>query len=243
MPVKVSRRPIHSLIFLAIIATLTIAGLRWLDAHPELSPWAPLRIEHPTGWATRMKLARLRDDPGECRDFLARSEIAFTALPPAGEGACRRQDRTLAEVDRASGLNLRPREAAATCAVNAGLALWLRHGVQPAAEATLGSRVVAIEHLGTANCRRIGGGETGDWSEHATGNAIDIAGFVLADGRQVSVLQDWLSDSEEAAFLKIVRDQACEVFGTVLSPDYNAAHRDHLHLDQAGSRRGWSFCR
>jgi hypothetical protein len=190
-----------------------------------------------------MKLARLRDDPAECRAFLARSNIAFTALPQLGAGECRRTDRTLATSDRKSGLDLRPLEAAETCAVNAGLALWLRHGVQPAAEGVLGSRVVRIEHMGTANCRRIGGGETGSWSEHATGNAIDVAAFVLADGRRISVLRDWPKASDEAAFLHVVGDRACDVFGTVLSPDYNAAHRDHLHLDQAGSRGGWSFCR
>lgn len=237
------RRAIRWLVVLLVLAGLVAGGSRWLAKHPEHDPWAPLRIDHPTGWATRMKLAKLRDDPAECRAFLVRSEIAFTALPPVGEGACRRADRTLAVVDRASGLDLRPRDVATTCAVNAGLALWLRHGVQPAAEAVLHSRVVAIEHLGTANCRRIGGGESGTWSEHASGNAIDLATFVLANGRRVSVLRDWPKATDEAAFLHVVRNRACEVFGTVLSPDYNAAHRDHLHLDQAGSRRGWSFCR
>ncbi len=236
-------RPLGCLaIGLAVVAVLGFGVWRWLQDHPEHNPWAPLRIEHPVGWATRMKLARLRDDPGECRGFLTRSGIAFTALPPVGEGACRRADRTVPVSDRASGLDLRPRDAAATCAVNAGLALWLRHGVQPAAEGVLGSRVVAIEHLGTANCRRIGSGEAGNWSEHATGNAIDVAAFVLADGRRISVLRDWPKASDEAAFLRVARDKGCAMFGTVLSPDYNAAHRDHLHLDQA-RRGGWGFCR
>lgn len=203
------RRAIRWLLVLLVLSALVAGGWRWLEEHPEHVPWAPLRIDQPTGWATRMKLARLRDDPTECRGFLTRSGIAFTALPPVGERECRRADRVLAGPDRASGLDLRPRDSAATCAVNAGLALWLRHGVQPAAAGVLGSRVVRIEHLGTANCRRIGGGETGSWSEHATGNAIDVAAFVLADGRRIN----------------------------------NAAHRDHLHLDQAGSRRAWSYCR
>jgi hypothetical protein len=237
------RRLVRWLTALTIIAALGVGAWRWLDDYPQHNPWALLSIDDPIGWATRMKLARLRDDPAECRAFLNRSGIGFTALPPVGEGECRRADRTLAAAERASGLDLRPHDAAATCAVNAGLALWLRHGVQPAAEGVLGSRVVRIEHLGTANCRRIGGGERGSWSEHATGNAIDIAVFVLADGGRVSVLEDWPRASDEAAFLHVVRDRACETFGTVLSPDYNTAHRDHLHLDQAGSRRGWSLCR
>jgi hypothetical protein len=163
-------------------------------------------------------------------------------LPAVGEGACRRADRIAVEPDAASGLVLRPAGASASCAINAGLALWLRHGVQPAARELLGSQVVAIEHLGTANCRRIGGGATGNWSQHATGNAIDVAAFVLADGRRVSVLRDWRGSRRDAAFLRRARDSSCDVFGTALSPDYNAAHRDHLHLDQA-PRRGFRVCR
>lgn len=237
------RRIFRGLIALLVLAAVVAGCWHWLDEHPEHVPWAPLALDQPIGWATRMKLARLRDHPADCRAFLIRSGLAFTALPATGAGECRRADRVLAASDAASGLDLRPREAAATCAINAGLALWLRHGVQPAAESVLGSRVVRIEHLGTANCRRIGGGDSGAWSEHATGNAIDVAAFVLADGRRISVLRDWPRASDEAAFLHVARDRACDLFGTVLSPDYNAAHRDHLHLDQAGSRRGWSYCR
>lgn len=228
---------------LLVGGALALAGWRWLEAHPQHNPWAPLSLGDPPGWATPRKLAQLRDAPEECHAFLDRSAIAFNTLPPVGEGACRRADRMQLASDRASGLVLRPADAQATCAVNAGLALWLRHGVQPAAREILGSRVVAIEHLGTNNCRRIGGGEQGAWSEHATGNAIDIAGFVLADGRRVRVLADWQGDVPAVAFLHSIRDAACDVFGTVLSPDYNAAHADHLHLDQARRGGGWRTCR
>jgi hypothetical protein len=224
-----------------MVMALVVAGWRWLADHPQHNPWAPLSIEDTPGWATGRKLARLRDEPDECQAFLQRSGIGFTELPPAGEGECRRADRTLLSPDRASGLVLRPKRAAATCAVNAGLALWLRHGVQPAAQRHLGSRVVALEHYGTNNCRRIGGRETGGWSEHATGNAIDIATFELADGRRVKIRSDWNDQGAASDFLRDSRDAGCGIFGTLLSPDYNAAHADHFHLDQAG-RRGWSFC-
>lgn len=220
-----------------------VFAARWLHDHPQHNPWAPLHIDDPPGWATGRKLVHLRDNPGECRAVLQRSGITFTTLPPAGEGACRREDRLALEPDRSRGLRLAPAPADTTCAVAAGLAIWMRHQVQPAAERLLGSRVTALDHYGTASCRRIGGGEEGRWSEHATGNAIDIGAFVLADGRRVSVLRDWSGGDDEAAFLEAVRDGACEVFGTVLSPDYNAAHADHLHFDQAGRGRGWSFCR
>ena len=68
------------------------------------------------------------------------------------------------------------------------------------------------------------------------------AAFVFEDGRRVGVLSDWEGGGAEARFLHRVRDGACGVFGTVLSPDYNEAHRDHLHFDQAARGFG-SFCR
>ena len=232
------------------LLAVVVGGRAWLHAHPEYDPWAPLSLsDDPDGWAVKAKVAALRRDPAECRAFLQGSDVAFTRLDPAGEGACRREDRQVLAADRPLGLVLSPAGAQATCAVDAGLVRWLRHGIQPAAEALLGSRVTALEHYGTNNCRRIAGGSKGNWSEHATGNAIDIAAFKLADGRRIVVRRDWAKlDAEnadkEAAFLRQARDAACQEFATVLSPDYNAAHADHLHLDQAPrGGAGWTFCR
>jgi hypothetical protein len=239
----VSKQVYRWAVVLLVLGAIAVAAARWLEGHPQHNPWAPLRLSDPPGWATGMKVARLRGDSRLCRDFLERSEVAHTVLPPQGSGECRREDRLRLTPDEDSGRVLRPDEAAATCAVHSGLALWLRHGVQPAARRHFGSRVVALEHLGTASCRRIGGGSSGRWSEHATGNAIDIAAFVLDDGRRVSLSRGWNGDAEESAFLRQVRDAACGPFATVLSPDYNAAHADHFHLDQAGRGGGWSVCR
>ena len=222
---------------LLIVIGLLLAGRSWLAAHPQHDPWAPLDLSDPAGWATQRKLAALRSDPAECRAVLERSEVTFQALEPAGEGECARPDRLIL-----TAAPLAPAGSPLTCALAAGFELWLRQHVQPAAEAMLDARVARIEHLGTFSCRRIGGGERGKWSEHATGNAIDIAAFVLADGRRISVRADWSVEGEEAVFLRAARDSACGIFGTVLSPDYNAAHADHLHLDQAG--QGWGgVCR
>lgn len=230
-------------ITLLVLAALVFAGRHWLRDHPQHNPWAPFAIDDPPGWATAGKLVALRDDPALCRGALGRAGIDYAALPPVGSGQCLRSDRTVIAPDAARGLSLVPRPADATCAVGAGLAVWLRHSVQPAAQRVLGSPVARIEHLGTASCRRIGGGEAGSWSEHTTGNAIDIAAFVLADGRRIVVRSDWSGDGDAATFLRLVRDGACEVFATTLSPDYNAAHADHFHLDQAGRGRGWKACR
>jgi hypothetical protein len=102
---------------------------------------------------------------------------------------------------------------------------------------------VTIDHFGSYSCRRIYGRDAGTWSEHATADAVDVAGFRLADGRRITVVGDWRREGAKAAFLHEVRDGACQLFATTLSPDYNAAHRDHLHLDQADRTAGWRACR
>ena len=222
---------------LLIALAVVLAGKGWLDAHPEHNPWAPLDLRDPMGWATDRKIAALRDDVAECRAVLERSDVEFAALSPAGEGSCARPDRTVVD-----GFPLSPATPPTTCAVAAAFEVWLRRSVEPAAETILGSPIARIEHYGAFSCRRMYDRDDAPWSEHATGNAIDIAGFVLEDGRRVTVLGDWEGEGDEARFLREVRDGACETFGTVLSPDYNAAHRDHFHLDQAARGFG-GVCR
>ena len=226
---RAARRALFALVPLL----LAIAGWQWLQNHPQHNPWAPLDLNDPPGWATRTKLARLKEDVGACRAVLARSEVAFTALDAAGEGECARPDRT-----RLGDYPLSPDTPPVTCPVAIALELWRRDSLAPAARQILGSDIARIEHLGAFSCRRMYGASEGRWSEHATGNAIDIAGFVLEDGRRISVLGDWDAEGAEARFLRAVRDGACKSFATVLSPDYNAAHADHFHPDQDGRWSG-----
>ncbi len=234
---KRAGRIMPRVLLLAAIGIAGLAGWNWLSAHPEHNPIAPLDLRDPIGWATATKLTALKADTPECRAVLDRSEVAYAALPATGEGACARPDRTQLEA-----FPLAPNSPAVTCPVATGLALWRAKSVELAAREYLGSEVVRIEHMGAFNCRRMrGSGSGGGWSEHATSNAIDISAFVLADGRRVSVLDDWDGDADAAAFLRFIRDDACGVFATVLSPDFNAAHADHFHLDQ--STRWVGVCR
>jgi hypothetical protein len=118
-----------------------------------------------------------------------------------------------------------------SCPLAAALYVWEREVVQPAARELLGSEVTQIDHFGTFSCRRVYGREDGAYSQHAMANAIDVAGFRLADGRRITVVGDFRDDGAKGAFLRRVRDGSCDLMRGVLSPDYNAAHRDHLHLD------------
>ena len=96
-----------------------------------------------------------------------------------------------------------------------------------------------IDHYGVYACRGVNGQASARPSAHSRAAAIDIAGVQLRDGRRISIARDWTGDGPEARFLRRIRDDACQVFGTTLSPDYNAAHHDHLHLEP-GER---AFCR
>ncbi|GMN01610.1 extensin family protein [Erythrobacter sp. MTPC3] len=217
---------------LALFAAL-IAAWSWLEAHPEDNPWAPLDLRHPIGMATAGKLAALKDDVELCRVTLERSEVEFRALEGTGNAACERPDRT-----QLDNYPLAPDTPSVTCPVAAALELWRTKSVAPAAQTIFGSELSRIEHLGAYSCRRLYGREEGAWSEHASANAIDISAFVLTDGTRISVLDDWDEGGDKARFLREVRGGACNVFATVLSPDYNAAHANHFHFDQQGRWSG-----
>lgn len=127
-----------------------------------------------------------------------------------------------------------------TCEVSQAFAAWARFGVDRAARQMLGSGVRSIETFGSFACRDVAG--SGRRSAHASAAAIDISGFVLEDGRRVTVKDGWHGgSSQERAFLRTVQASACRRFGTVLGPDYNAAHADHFHVE--GVIGGKSYCR
>lgn len=121
---------------------------------------------------------------------------------------------------------------AMTCPLAEKFTGWVRYGVAPAARLILGSELVKVESMGTYSCRNIAG--SGRLSEHAHSNAVDVSGFVLANGRRITIQGDWNGDKQVRQFLRTIHQSACKRFRTVLSPDYNAAHYNHLHFDMGG---------
>ena len=232
------------LLFLAVAGFAGMLLYGYVRNHPQDMPWTPLDLTQPVGAFTGEKLTGLRGDPGLCRSLLSRAGVAFQALPPGGSGQCAYGDAVRFGAGGSLNLGYRPSDLGTSCAVAAGLALWDWNVVQPAALEHFGQRVAAVEHFGSFSCRRIYGRSEGAWSEHSTANAVDIAAFRLEDGTRISVVTDWSGEGPKAAFLKQVRTGACDLFATVLSPDYNEAHRDHLHFDQAQrGAMGWRGCR
>ncbi len=219
---------------------------RLVREEPERFPWTPLSLSDPIGDYTGRKLATLGGENSQCEDLLNAID--------SGDHVVGARRGSSAECGYDLGIELRPGDdrsirfapagLVTACPVAAALVLWERDVVQPAALRLLEERVVRIDHFGSYSCRRLYGRAEGTYSEHATANALDIAGFRLASGRRISVLRDWSGEGEDAAFLREVRSGACDLFATVLSPDYNAAHADHLHFDQAArGAMGWRGCR
>lgn len=238
------RRAVVWFLVLTVIVVAIIEGKAWFERHPQDLPWTRLNLDDPLGRFTASKIAALGVEPAQCRALLASSGASDRPAPSRRSGECGYADGTLIAAGGAREATFSPPGLVTSCPVATALLLWDERIVQPAARRHFGSGVDQFTHAGSYSCRRVYGRETGAWSEHSTADAIDILGFRLEDGRTISVLRDWSGSGAEAAFLRDVRDGACRLFTTVLSPDYNAAHRDHLHLDTASrSLGGWRACR
>ena len=217
----------RSLILLPLMATLAACG-----AIPEGRQQQPLRRS--------TQVYSPRPEARACLATLGRASAGFTPLPDQYFGAGCSTLNTVKLVSLRSDsaqlgvTNLGP----VTCPLAGTFAAWARFGVDRAARQILGSPLARIETMGSYNCRTVAG--SARMSAHATANAIDVAAFVLADGRRISVLDDWSAGQPQSrAFLQTVHQSACKRFGTVLGPAYNQAHHDHFHLELSGK----AFCR
>lgn len=247
------RRSVAGLLFLLLVVFAAWALLSGTLRVPDRwNPWAPLRIDDPPNLLTRYKFQRATADRQACRALLQQAQLSATALedrrtgPDCGFDNAFRISRTSVAVGEPFALS---------CRTALSLAMWERHALQQAAQRHLGSEVARVEHFGSYACRNLYGREGGRRSQHATADAFDIAGFVLEDGRRIRVVSDWAgpaageeageavaqgngaaSPPPEAAFLRELRDGACDWFDAVLGPDYNAAHADHFHFDRGRAR-------
>ncbi len=223
-----------SLWVIALDLSLAIMAAFWIAnalAPPQDLPWKPLRLIDPPGLATDMKFRQAAVDRRLCRAVLAQGGVRFVEVAPRTDGACAQLNAL-----RISGgvTPLRPAGAVMTCPQALAYAFWDRHELRPAAREVLGTRPSAVSHYGTYACRSIAGRDR--LSEHAFANALDVASVRFADGRQVSVLGEFTDEDEDGVFWRRIRTGACRWFRATLSPDYNVAHRDHLHLDSGRYR-------
>ncbi|MGI9408327.1 MAG: extensin family protein [Hyphomicrobiaceae bacterium] len=260
-----------------------------------------------------------------CEQLLKAVSVTIVPVEPVRKGACGMPGPVrLSQLGVTSQVQIKP-AATLNCRTVATIHKWIETKVQPAARKIFKSPVTRIRNVSSYACRNRNNAGEGRLSEHALGNALDIAAFELADGRTITVLKDWgpvardtkpeqsatetvaasasaneaptapavipasatleipipefrgpvrrgirlhrvpdpggqpaagtaaqavahksaaaqSRPSLETRFLKQIHKSACGLFGTVLGPEANDAHRDHFHLDTADHRRT-AYCR
>lgn len=199
---------------------------------PRDLPWRPLDIDDRAGFSTDIKLAMIDMAPVSwCERMIARSNVLETTSLDSHDGAGNCGWSKAVHIQSSTGVTLTGSPPTAMqCSLAAGAHIWLTSADYRARE-ILGSGLARVHHVGTYSCRRMYNRSSGPMSQHAYANAWDITGFELDDGRVVSVLKHWRAGGEMQTYLRAVRDDACRIFSIVLGPDYNAEHRDHLHVD------------
>jgi hypothetical protein len=224
-------------ILLTLSLPLLLAGCLFGGGEDRAPPRTPVRPD-PRGPVT-LDLPTSRETQ-LCYADLSRAQVRFSPLPDRDYGGGCQVIGAVQLIDvgiPVSGLK------AMRCPLARNFIAWMRHAAVPAAREKLGGELVRVETYGTYACRGIVGGSAasaGRVSEHGLGNAVDVAAFVLADGRKISVLGDWSGGpAEEREFLRVVHKSACRRFTTVLGPEYNSAHANHFHFDMGGK----AFCR
>ena len=216
----------------AIAFLLGAVTNEWLPA--RVLPNTPLRVDDRPGPFDRLKLSRL--DGADCLGALQVANVEFDPIA----------DRALVEgcgLTNAVRVRRLPTRletpVVLSCRAALSLALWERRVLQRESIARFDRRVTALAHYGGPACRNVGGGASGPRSRHATADALDLVAVKLEDGTRLTVQHDWAGDPARAAFLHALHGGACRWFDVVLGPGYDAAHRDHLHLERGGFR----FCR
>lgn len=237
-----------SLVWTIAVALCATFGLLNVVVPPQDLPWKPLDVERPIGAATEAKIGEFEVGRGAPPERVeAGTEACMRTLREAGVQVARAEDvddggfcvvRGAVRIIGGDVTPLAGADSVMQCPLALRYVIWDRQVLRPAARA-LGSAPASVQSYGTYSCRRIyGSTESADRpSEHARANALDVGGVVLKDGRTISVLEGWDGQGPNgpaaATFLRRLRDGACQVFSTVLTPDYNAAHANHLHLDGA----------
>jgi len=217
----------------AVLAMMLLSSCMSASGIRNARPGQGTVLDQPAGAGLREALSDLRDDPALCQRTLRDRGLRATQLPEAPQSSGCSLDNG---VEYQGDFAVFSQSARITCPMAAALSAWERQIVVPAAERHFRAGVKGVDVLSAYSCRTRYSKPGAPISEHGKGAAIDIGGFRLSNGRVVTVEQGWRGDSEEAAFLREVRDRSCEVFNAVLGPDYNAAHYNHLHFDLGRDR-------
>lgn len=188
-----------------------------------------------------------KEDPqayAACLADLKQTGVEFSEAKPIDDGNGCGIDKPLVVRSVLPGIKLEP-EATMRCQTALTLSRWAKTSVVPAAEIAYGPkapRITAFNQATSYACRNRNNAETGKISEHAHGNAIDIAGFTFSDGTAFTIQPRGKDSTLVGAFERAITASACLFFTTVLGPESDAAHESHLHLDVMKRRNGYRYC-
>lgn len=159
-------------------------------------------------------------------------EVTASTLPPIHENMCGLQSPLSLEAVMANGRSV-PLNAPVTtdCGMATALPGWIAD-VDRWLMATEKTRIEKINVGTNYACRNVNNAKSGNLSFHAFGDALDVVGFTLEDGRTISVDTAWPGTVEQGSrIIRFAHDAACTHFTTVLGPEANELHHDHLHID------------
>lgn len=188
---------------------------------------------------------RPREDGKEqaaCRIELKAIGATFEEAPAVNDGKACGIDRPVLLNGLPGGVKIEP-QATIRCDTALQLARWLEGSVKPSLEAAMpGETITGLAQASAYVCKNRNGAEEGRISEHAFGNAVDIAGFTLKSGKTITIRPADKDSSMDGAFQRTITEAACLYFTTVLDPGSDAAHQNHLHLDVKERRGGYRYC-
>ncbi|EJL57214.1 hypothetical protein PMI09_01231 [Rhizobium sp. CF122] len=179
----------------------------------------------------------------QCERELQVLGVVFKDIPRIDDGNGCGIDKPIKVSEALPGIKLQP-EAVFRCPVALALARWMKESVIPAASAAAmdQGRIVAVNQASSYICRLRNGAETGKVSEHARGNAIDIASFSFEKGKDIAVQPRREDSTLIGAFQRTISAAGCLYFMTVLDPESDAAHETHFHLDVLERNGGYRYC-
>ncbi|MCR9108399.1 extensin family protein [Marivita sp. XM-24bin2] len=199
----------------------------WFSTRPSLRPRSLVE--------KAMAQRRARARGAVCGDPDIQGETV--GYVPGRISACGIQDGV--RVKSVSGIPL-SQGAVLDCRTAKALKKWVVKGMKPTI-GTTGGGVSQIKVAAHYACRTRNNQPGAKVSEHGKGRAIDISGFRLRNGTEVTLLKDW-NRRDTGAVLREMHGRACGIFGTVLGPDSDRFHKDHFHFDTARYRSG-AICR
>ena len=179
----------------------------------------------------------------ECESELQALGVVFNDIPRIDDGNGCGIDKPIKVSEALPGIKLKP-EAVFRCPVALALARWMKESVIPTASVAAKDqgRIVAVNQASSYICRLRNGAETGKVSEHARGNAIDIASFSFERGKDIAVQPRREDSTLIGAFQRTISAAGCLYFATVLDPESDAAHETHFHLDVLERNGGYRYC-